>query len=132
MASKNETIIKVVACRKVFTGRNGRGDMFSIYEIEAHDKQGSLITQQLRSFEALPMGEPIEVTVTPFDSAEYGKSYTVHPKNAQNPSNDAQYRAMATTVEQLKATVTTLGQSLRHLQDQVDALQFRSSREIRQ
>jgi hypothetical protein len=64
--------------REVHHGRNSRtGDDFTLYQIVATKPDGTLIEENLRSFEDLPRDEVLPVEVTPFVSDQYGMSYTL-------------------------------------------------------
>lgn len=106
--------IKVTGCRHVYTGRNQRGDQYSIYEIDAERAaDGMKINEKLRSFSALPIGQVIEVTVTPFISQRHGKSFTLEPKGRTGGSSSTQrLNDLAAEVEDLRNRVATLTQRL--------------------
>lgn len=99
----HETKLKILACRPTYSGRNTRGDAYTIYEIEAADAQGVTIKHKLRSFQVLPIGQVIEVTVTAFNSEQWGKSYTLHPKNAPKLDSTARINELTGEVESLRS-----------------------------
>jgi hypothetical protein len=80
---KKVTRLKIETCTVGYSGvtKNERKEPFTIYEITAHRMDGSKVQETLRSFEDLPLGEPVELTVTPFPSEKYGMSYTLALKN---------------------------------------------------
>jgi hypothetical protein len=103
--------IKVTGCRHVYTGRNQRGDTYSIYEIDAERAaDGVKINQKLRAFTALPIGQVIEVTVTPFISDRHGKSFTLEPKGRSGGSSTQRLNELTAEVEDLRNRVATLNQ----------------------
>lgn len=70
------TRLLITSCVAVYTGKNRRGDEYTIYEVKACKESGETIEEKLTSFEDLPV-ELLDVTVTPYDSAEHGRSYTL-------------------------------------------------------
>lgn len=109
MANSKDMTLKILACRQVYSGRNPRGDEYTIYEIDAANPQGTHINQKLRSFQPLPIGQQVEVTVTPFNSETHGKSYTLHMKGRSNGGGStARLNEMAEELEELRNRVGTL------------------------
>lgn len=73
--------LKITGCSLVFTGTNVRGDEYKIYELAAEKENGELVTgQKLNSFEDLPTGEVLDLTVVPFSGTK-GVSYTIARKH---------------------------------------------------
>lgn len=108
MANSKDMTLKILACRQVYSGRNPRGDDFTIYEVDAANAQGAHINQKLRSFQPLPIGQQVEVTVTPFNSETHGKSYTLHMKGRSGSGGTARLNEMAEELEELRNRVGTL------------------------
>lgn len=100
--------LKILACRQVYSGRNPRGDEYTIYEVDAANAQGAQINQTLRSFQPLPIGQQVEVTVTPFESEKHGKSYTLHLKGRKGGGSTERVNELVELVEELTARVGTL------------------------
>lgn len=110
-----ERVVKILACRQVYTGRNPRGDQYTIYEVDAANQNGAVINEKLRSFEPMPIGQTVEVTVTPFDSEQYGRSYTLHLKSASRKNTpellnelQAEVQALTQRLNQVEATLSQL------------------------
>src|ERR1700683_1321956 len=76
--------LKILSCRQAYQGRNKRGDEFTIYEIEASKPDGTPINEKLRAFSTLPIGQEVDVTVTPYNSEQYGKSFTLALKGSKS------------------------------------------------
>lgn len=100
--------LKILACRQVYSGKNGRGDEYTIYEIDAANMQGSTINEKLRSFSALPIGQDIDVTVTLFNSEQHGKSFTLHPRDRARTSSTARLNELWEVVEAQKGMIAAL------------------------
>lgn len=100
--------LKILACRQIYSAKNIKGDPYTIYEIEAQNAQGKTITEKLRSFQALPLGQMIEVSVTVFNSEKHGRSYTLHPKDSSKTSAADQLNELRVTVAELQIRVTRL------------------------
>jgi hypothetical protein len=73
--------LRITSCSSVYSGVNTRGDDYTIYEVQAAKETGEVVDQKLRSFEELPVGEILDLTVTPFKSEKHGLSYTLARKN---------------------------------------------------
>jgi hypothetical protein len=114
MSKSRDMRLRIVACQQIYTGLNPKGHRYTIFDIEAAKADGSLINEKLRAFEALPVGEVIEVTVTPFESEIHGRSFTLHRKQ----SNNATAR-----VNELKAMVDELAEQVQRLADRVGKLE---------
>jgi hypothetical protein len=132
---KFETTVIIRECNAVYNGSRGGRD-FTIYQIVATKPDGTEIDNfKLRSFQELPLNQPIEVKCTLFKSEEYGDSYTVEPK--QKLSNTQLLReelqALATKVEQdhdrLVDRILALEGKLNLLVQQVQELQPNASPE---
>lgn len=105
--------LKIVACQQVYSGLNPKGHRYTIFEINAMKADGTLVNEKLRAFEALPVGETLDLTVTPFESERHGRSFTLHRKvsnNATGQVNDvkAELAALAARVEKLEGEVASL------------------------
>lgn len=103
-----EMRLKILACRHVYSGRNQRGDEYTIYEVEAANAQGNPINEKLRAFTALPIGQEIDVTVTPYKSEAHGKSYTLHPRNETGTGRGRQVNELREEMDQLKGMIASL------------------------
>lgn len=117
MANSKDMRLKIMACRQVYTGRNPRGDEYTIYEIDAANMQGQKINQKLRSFEALPIGQDIDVTVTPFDSERHGRSYTLHVKGRKGGGSQQQINDLREVVEELRRRNAALEERIAGLEN---------------
>lgn len=108
--------LKIMACRQVYSGRNGRGDQYTIYEIDAQNEQGITINQKLRSFVPLPIGQTVEVEVTLFNSEQHGKSYTLHPKGATRSNSGQQLNEIREELDQYKGMIASLSERVGRLE----------------
>lgn len=113
MSKSKDMKLKIVACQQVYSGLNPKGHRYTIFDIEAAKPDGSLIKEKLRAFEALPIGETIDVTVTPFESEEYGRSFTLHRKGSNNATAH---------VNELRAEVDALTKRLDRVEKQLAEL----------
>lgn len=102
------TRMTVTACNVAVTAKNARGDTYTIYELTAFKEDGSEINEKLRSFENLPLDELIEVTVTPYNSEKYGRSFTIAQRNRPNS---------AQLIRELKTTVLKLTERVEDLEE---------------
>lgn len=66
----------VIGQEEAATGEGARGP-WTIYKIEATTMNGEPIEEALNSFEPLPEGQPIDVTVKEREDERYGKQYTL-------------------------------------------------------
>ena len=78
MAKSRDMRLRIVACQQIYSGLNPKGHRYTIFAVEATKPDGSLVNEKLRAFEALPVGEDMELTVTPFESEVHGRSFTLH------------------------------------------------------
>jgi predicted RNase H-like nuclease (RuvC/YqgF family) len=113
--------LRIVACQQVYSGVNPKGHRYTIFEIGAAKPDGTLINEKLRSFEALPIGQDVEVTVTPFDSEEHGRSFTLHRKVSNNAT--AQVNELKAQVSELAATVNRHEQRMTEMWQRLDELE---------
>lgn len=66
----------VTAQREVTSGHGDHGD-WTLYNVEATTPDGEPIMEVLKTFEVLPHGELIDVTVKAESHERYGPSYTL-------------------------------------------------------
>jgi predicted RNase H-like nuclease (RuvC/YqgF family) len=116
--------LKIVACQQIYSGLNPRGHRYTIFDIEASKPDGTLIQEKLRAFEALPIGETVDVTVTPFESEEHGRSFTLHRKGSNNAT--AHVNELKAVVEALQATVERLEKRVERLEQSPATAEQRS------
>jgi hypothetical protein len=88
-ANEKEMQLKITGCSPVYSGKNTRGDDYTIFEIFAEKPDGTPITEKLRAFTALPVGQFMDVTVKAFNSEEHGRSFTVFPKDKKASATQA-------------------------------------------
>lgn len=94
--------VKIIDCKPVYHGTNVKGHEYTIHEIRAAKPDGSLIGEKMRSFTALPIGQAIEVTVVPYSSDQYGKSFTLYPTNEKGTGTTAEVNDLNERYEQLR------------------------------
>jgi hypothetical protein len=107
-AKGRDMTLRILACRHVYHGKNTRGDEYDIYEIDAAKLDGSSINEKLRSFAILPVGQEIEVTVTPFNSERHGRSFTLQPKGSRAASAQGQINELREQVDMQRAMIASL------------------------
>lgn len=121
VANSKEMRLLIIDCKPVYHGINKKGDEYDIYEVRASKPEtpGQPINEKLRTFTALPAGQVVEVTVTPFNSVEHGKSFTLYPKgnsgssvNQQN-ENRSELVILRENMAKLAARVSTLENYIR-------------------
>lgn len=100
--------LRILACRHVYRGKNARGDEYNIYEVDAAKLDGTPVNEKLRSFAPLPIGQDVDVTVTPFVSERHGRSFTLQQKGSRHASTQAQINELRETVEQQRVLCDTL------------------------
>lgn len=111
--------LRIVACRQIYSGLNPSGHRYTIFEIEAAKADGALINEKLRAFEALPIGETIDLTVTPFNSEQFGRSFTLHRRGSNNAT--ARVNELAATVEALMERVDQMNERITDLEAKLAA-----------
>lgn len=112
MAEKSKaTRLRITSCVAVYTGKNQAGGEFTIHEIEACKETGETIEHKLNSFEDLPVGEVLDVNVTPHNSVEHGRSFTVSRRG--RVSTTAQLKELREIVDSLVLRVSDLETRLR-------------------
>lgn len=100
--------LKITSCRQVYTGRNAKGDAYTIFEIGA-SRNGQPINEKLRSFTPFPIDAEVDVTVTPFESERHGRSFTLHPKGQDSkPSTQQQLNELREFTSELQQRVAAL------------------------
>ena len=125
MTATKDMALKIVACQQVYSGLNPKGHRYTIFEIEAAKPDGTLINEKLRAFEALPIGETIEVTVTPFESETHGRSFTLHRKESNNAT--ARVNELQHDVAHLSEAVVDLSSMVDSLNERVVELEARTA-----
>lgn len=100
------TRLIVTSCAEVYVGYNSHGDKYVIHEVEATRENGEPINEVLRSFENLPVGEVLDVNVTPYESTKHGKSFTITRRN--KPSSSQQIKELKSVIETLTERVERL------------------------
>lgn len=104
--------LRVTSCTHGYTGKNARGDDYTIYEVEACKVtgEGEPVTEKLRSFEDLPC-EVLDLTVVPFHSEKHGTSYTLSRRN--KPKSAELIAAQQKEIEGLKSRLEHIENFLR-------------------
>jgi hypothetical protein len=72
--------MRIVRCDAAKTFSNRFGKETTLYEVDAVTEEGGVIEGPLKSFEALPVNQIVEVEVEPYDHEKYGRSYTLKLK----------------------------------------------------
>lgn len=67
----------VVTLTPLTTFRRKDNSEGTLYEVEARTPDGAEIREPLRTFQELPIGEPIEVAVERYEHERHGVSYTL-------------------------------------------------------
>lgn len=105
----------VTMCTAGYQGTNVNGEDYTLYEIAAIDESGAPIEQDLKSFEALPLGELHEYKLSFYE--KNGKSnWTVSKigggKRNGGGGGSASTTALKNSITELAARVTALEQRL--------------------
>jgi hypothetical protein len=102
--------VKILACRHVYTGRNQLNHQYRIYEVDAAREDGSLIREKLRAFEPLPVGEVVDVMVSPYNSERHGKSFTLTPRTpeGEGQASGGQLGKIAEAMEKTEKRIAAL------------------------
>jgi hypothetical protein len=114
MPATQDRELRIVACQQIYTGLNAGGHRYTIFDVEAaRPDTGELIKEKLRSFEALPVGEVLLLTVTPFESERHGRSFTLHRKVSTNTTGQVNdVKAQLLVLEQRIAALVEHGSRL--------------------
>lgn len=89
--------------KRIHSGRTSKGAEYIIWQVIATKPDGTPIDQNLRTFEELPKNEVIEVTVEPYNSEQYGTSYTL--KQVGRRSTRDELKALTERVARLEQAV---------------------------
>jgi hypothetical protein len=105
-AATFKTTVVVFEIKPFHTGTNQKTQReYTIWQIRARKMDGQEIKQYpLRSFDKLPLNEPIEVEAQLYDGGSYGISYTLKPLQKTNSSSGG----LGPRVEALEAQVAAL------------------------
>lgn len=95
--------------RQIHKGRTQKGAEYIIWQVIATTPEGRSIDFNLRTFEELPKGEVIEVTVEKFVSEQYGDSYTI--KQVGRRSSKDEIKELRGRVEALERAVYAQSQA---------------------
>jgi hypothetical protein len=119
--------ITATSCEVITTGLGKNNREYTIYEIAARGEDGLEITENLRSFEKLPLDVLIEVEVESFSSDRHGHSYTLKlPRNsehkAENQSGSGLLELIRTQLTELRTELELLKPQVRQLRTQVAEL----------
>lgn len=106
MAAEGKLVkMRIVGCRQIYSGVNGKGDQYTIWEVNATKENGEPIREKLRSFTALRVGTTQELRVVPFNSDRHGRSFTLFQ---DSPRTKPPAEGLAEEVQQLKQAVEAL------------------------
>jgi hypothetical protein len=95
----------VTGQRDIATLRNGS----ILYEVFVTDEHGQAIDQPFRAFMELPRGEVQEYEVRPHDSQEWGRTFTLLPKERESRT------------KQLTRQVAALERQMNDLENSLDS-----------
>lgn len=104
----HKTTIIVKELRHIHSGTSKGGQPYQIQQVVATRQDGTMIDKNLRTFEALPKNEPIEVTVERFQSEEYGVSFTVKPAGKSG--------GVGKSLDELRGRIVTLEEKVEKIQ----------------
>jgi len=96
-----QTRLRITACASVYHGEHPNGHKYTIYEIEAAKPDGTPVEQRLRSFEELPVGEEIDLSVVKYQDESAGISYTLSRRGGSG--NAAKIKKLEQVVQDLTA-----------------------------
>lgn len=80
-----------------------------LYEVFVTDEHGQVIDQPFRAFMELPRGDVAEYEVRPHDSAEWGRTFTLLPKERESRT------------KQLTRQVSAMEKRINELENSLDA-----------
>ena len=115
------TSIKAI---KTFTNKNGNES--TIYEVFAVGEDGDPIDKTLRSFDALPEGELIEVEVSRYEHEKYGESFTLKPVGGSKGSPSPGAR-LGPKVDELRDKFEQLREDVADIRRRIDRLESGAS-----
>jgi hypothetical protein len=114
--------ITVTDCTVITQGLGRNNREYTIYEIAARGEDGLEITENLRSFEELPLDVLIDVEVETFNSDRHGKSFTL--KLPRNSEHKVENQSGSGLLETIRSSLTELGGQVGELREQVRKLQL--------
>ena len=82
------------------------GNGSTLYEVYATDEHGQAVEQPLRAFMELDQGEVRDYEVRPYDHEDYGRTFTLIPKQRESRS-----KKLAKEVKELRERLTELENS---------------------
>lgn len=120
MKEKFSTQIVVTSTKVTASGTTSSGGTYNLHQVIATKPDGTPITLNLRAFEELPTGVPIDVDCELFRSERYGDSYTVKRKGngsgspqaqrQQGGNGDAALQALAVRVKRIEDFLSGRGE----------------------
>lgn len=111
MANENREVrLRITGCTPVFQGRSGSVE-YSLHEVTATKENGEAIEERLTSFEDLPVGEVLDLVVSPHNSEKHGKSYKLARRHRRSSSErlDKLERRVTDLTERLELIEQFLG-----------------------
>src|SRR4029077_10696228 len=112
--------ITVTDCTVITQGLGRNNREYTIYEIAARGEDGLEITENLRSFEELPLDVLIDVEVETFHSERHGHSYTL--KLPRNSEHKVENQSGAGLLDNIRTQLTELRTELELMKPQVRQL----------
>lgn len=84
----DSTVRKLIVTSQKDLATLGNGSI--LYEAFVTDEHGQVIDQPFRCFAELPIGQVAEYEVRPYDSEEYGRTFTLIPKERESRTKQLQ------------------------------------------
>lgn len=123
---KNKRKLLIEECKPVHSGHNRKGTPYTIYDIRAaREDRSPLPTQpdgspmKLRSFEAFPVGQIVEVVIEPYNSEQYGQSFTLKSVGGAKQQGNTQ------VINELREQIDEIFKRIAALWRRVEALEGR-------
>lgn len=126
---KNRRKLYIEECKPVHSGHNRRGTAYTIYQVAAAREDRSPLPtnadgspMKLRSFEAFPVGQVVDVVIEPYHSDQYGDSYTLKSVGgSKGGANTQQINEIKEHIDELYNRTAKLWEEVRALQGQRSA-----------
>lgn len=66
-----QTRLRITGCSATYHGKHPNGHEYTIYDIEADKEDGTPVQEELRAFEELPIGEPLDLNVVKYEDGSF-------------------------------------------------------------
>lgn len=116
-------VVKMIVreIKPLATTKTNHGNEGTLYEVFAVKEDGEAITESLRTFEALPLDQVIEVDSKRYEHTRYGVSYTLK-RVKKGGGGGGGGGGLANSVDQLRQRVDGLEQQMAEATSRLELL----------